>query len=107
MNTTSEKIDHRRRHLLCAAAVTAAAAQLGMLGSAAAQTGKAKAAQLPAIKPGTNTSFSALKQAAAGLLNVEYAEAGPANGPAVVLLHGWPYDIYSFVDVAPLAAEHP
>src|SRR5207247_4060646 len=96
MNTTSEKIDHRRRHLLGAAAVTAAAAQLGMLGSAAAQTGKAKAAQLPAIKPGTNTSFSALKQVDAGLLNVGYAEAGPANGPAVVLLHGWPYDIYTF-----------
>jgi pimeloyl-ACP methyl ester carboxylesterase len=105
MNTTSEKIDHRRRHLLGAAAVTAAAAQLGMLGSAAAQTGKAKAAQLPAIKPGTNTSFSALKQVDAGLLNVGYAEAGPANGPAVVLLHGWPYDIYSFVDVAPLLAS--
>jgi pimeloyl-ACP methyl ester carboxylesterase len=51
-----------------------------------------------------NTSFASLKQINAGLLNVGYAEAGPANGPAVILLHGWPYDIYSFVDVAPLLA---
>ena len=56
------------------------------------------------IKPGTNTSFAALKQIDAGVLNVGYAEAGPADGPAVILLHGWPYDIYSFVDVAPLLA---
>jgi pimeloyl-ACP methyl ester carboxylesterase len=56
------------------------------------------------IKPGMNTSFEALKQIDAGLLNVGYAEAGPADGPPVILLHGWPYDIYSFVDVAPLLA---
>jgi pimeloyl-ACP methyl ester carboxylesterase len=52
----------------------------------------------------SNTSFASLKQIDAGLLNVGYAEAGPANGPPVILLHGWPYDIYSFVDVAPLLA---
>jgi pimeloyl-ACP methyl ester carboxylesterase len=63
------------------------------------QPGKTK---LPAIKPGTHTSFGPLKQIDAGALNVGYAEAGPADGPAVILLHGWPYDIYSFVDVAPL-----
>ena len=45
-----------------------------------------------------------MKQIDAGLLNVGYAEDGPADGPAVILLHGWPYDIYSFVDVAPLLA---
>jgi pimeloyl-ACP methyl ester carboxylesterase len=61
-------------------------------------------ADLPTMKPGTNTSFSSLKQINAGLLNVGYAEAGPADGGAVILLHGWPYDIYSFVDVAPLLA---
>jgi pimeloyl-ACP methyl ester carboxylesterase len=52
----------------------------------------------------THTSFAALKQIEAGVLNVGYAEAGPADGPAIVLLHGWPYDIHSYVDVAPLLA---
>src|SRR5437763_6047384 len=56
------------------------------------------------IKPGTNTSFGSLKQIDAGVLNVGYAEAGPADGPAVILLHGWPYDIHSYVDVATLLA---
>jgi hypothetical protein len=56
------------------------------------------------LKPGTPTSFGSLKPIDAGLLNVGYAEAGPADGPAVILLHGWPYDIHSYVDVAPLLA---
>jgi pimeloyl-ACP methyl ester carboxylesterase len=59
---------------------------------------------VPATKPGTRTSFASLKQINAGLLNVGYAEAGPASGPPVVLLHGWPYDIHSFVDVTALLA---
>src|SRR5690242_16153170 len=92
----SDEIDHRRRRLLGAAAMTAAAASLGMLLPASAQT---------AIKPGTNVSFGPLKNIDAGLLNVAYAEAGPANGPPVILLHGWPYDIHSFVDVAPSLAS--
>jgi pimeloyl-ACP methyl ester carboxylesterase len=46
-----------------------------------------------------------IKQIDAGVLNVGYAEAGPTDGPAVILLHGWPYDIHSYVDVAPLLAE--
>jgi pimeloyl-ACP methyl ester carboxylesterase len=57
------------------------------------------------IRPGTNTSFGALKQVDAGVLNVGYAEAGPAGGPAVILLHGWPYDIHSFADVTPALAS--
>jgi pimeloyl-ACP methyl ester carboxylesterase len=60
---------------------------------------------VPAIKPGTNTSFGSLKQIEAGVLNVGYAETGPGGGPAVVLLHGWPYDIHSYVDVAPFLAS--
>ncbi len=50
----------------------------------------------------SNTSLAPLKQVDAGVLNIGYAEAGPANGPVVVLLHGWPYDIHNFVDVMPL-----
>jgi pimeloyl-ACP methyl ester carboxylesterase len=67
-------------------------------------SGKAQSADAPAMEPGTHTSFAAMKQIDAGLLNIGYAEDGPADGPAVILLHGWPYDIYSFVDVAPLLA---
>jgi pimeloyl-ACP methyl ester carboxylesterase len=98
----SEEINHRRRRFLGAAAMTAAAAQISMIGSAKAQSGKTRPADLPSIKPGTNTSFGSLKQTNAGVLNVGYAEAGPADGPVVILLHGWPYDIHSYVDVAPL-----
>jgi len=57
------------------------------------------------MRNGTNTSFDALKQIDAGVLNDGYAEAGPSDGPVVLLLHGWPYDIYSYVDVAPLLAN--
>ena len=101
----SEDINHHRRRFLGTAAMTIAAAQLVMTGSARAQPGNARPAVLPAIKPGTNTSFGPLKQIDAGVLNVGYAEAGPADGRVVVLLHGWPYDIYSYVDVAPLLAS--
>jgi len=99
---TFEKVDWNRRRFFGAAAVTFAAVQLGMIGSADAQT---KSKELPAIKPGTNTSFGPLKQIDAGVLNIGYAEAGPANGPVVILLHGWPYDIHSFTDVAPALAS--
>ena len=86
-----------RRRLLQAAAI-GAVAKFGMAVSAHAQS---------AAQPGTsgaNDSFGTLKQIEAGLLDVGYAEAGPANGPAVILLHGWPYDIHSYVEVAPLLA---
>jgi pimeloyl-ACP methyl ester carboxylesterase len=97
-----EDIDHNRRRLFGTAAMTIAAAQLGIVGAAAAQPDTTRP---PAVKPGTNTSFAPLKQIDAGTLNVGYAEAGPPNGPAVILLHGWPYDIHSYVDVAPLLAS--
>jgi pimeloyl-ACP methyl ester carboxylesterase len=99
----AEIIDQPRRRFFGSAAMTIAAAQLGVIASAVAQTGET-ASKVSAIKPGTNTSFKALKQINAGLLNVGYAEDGPANGSPVVLLHGWPYDIHSYVDVAPLLA---
>ena len=99
---TSEQIDYDRRRLFGVAALSVAAAELGMTSAARAQT---KTSSLPAIKPGTNSSFGPLKQIDAGVLNVGYAEIGPASGAPVVLLHGWPYDIYSYVDVAPALAS--
>jgi len=91
-----------RRQFFGAVAMTVAAAQLGAL--AQSQPARANTLTVPAIKPGTNTSVGTLKQIDAGSLNVGYAETGPSQGPAVLLLHGWPYDIHSFVDVAPLLA---
>jgi hypothetical protein len=100
----NETIDQPRRRFFGTAAMTIATAQLGVIASAAAQTGTA-APTVAAIKPGTNTSFKSLKQIDAGLLSVGYAEDGPSDGPPVLLLHGWPYDIHSYVDVAPLLAS--
>src|SRR6202043_3310300 len=99
------EFSHDRRRFLGVAALSLAAMQLGPIGPAKAQGGPTKPARPAAIKPGTNTSFAALKQVDAGPLNVGYAEAGPADGPPVLLLHGWPYDIHSFVDVTPLLAS--
>ena len=99
-----ETIDRFRRRLFGTAVVTVAAAQFGAIASAVAQSGTA-VSKLPAIKAGTKTSFKAVKQIDAGLLNVGYAEDGPSDGKPVVLLHGWPYDIHSFVDVAPVLAS--
>jgi len=105
MDTTGnfEEIDRDRRGFLGTAAMMLAAAPFMASGSAKAEPGKAK--PMRAIKLGTYTSFGQIKQIDAGLLNVGYAEVGPADGPAVILLHGWPYDIYSFVDVAPQLAS--
>jgi pimeloyl-ACP methyl ester carboxylesterase len=65
----------------------------------------ASTADAAAMKAGTQSSFDALKQLDAGVLNVGYAEAGAPDAPAVILLHGWPYDIHSYVDVTPLLAS--
>jgi pimeloyl-ACP methyl ester carboxylesterase len=94
-----------RRHFVRTVAMSIAAVQLGDIGSVTAQAGKAKASSIPAITPGAHTSFGPLKQVAAGLLHVAYAEAGPDGGRPVILLHGWPYDIHSYVDVAPALAS--
>jgi hypothetical protein len=101
----SEQINDNRRRFFGTAAMTLAATQLGMLNIANAQPASPQQAQRPTTQPGTNTSFRSLKQIDAGLLSIGYAEDGPADGPAVILLHGWPYDIHSFVDVTPLLAS--
>jgi pimeloyl-ACP methyl ester carboxylesterase len=63
-----------------------------------------KPVQPPAIKGGVNISFAPLKRIDAGVLNIGYAEAGPPNGSPVILLHGWPYDIHDYLEVAPILA---
>jgi len=98
----AEVIVQDRRRFISTAAAGAAAVQIGLLTSVEAQPAKPK---LKDIQRGTHTSFGPLKQIDAGVLNVGYAEAGPASGPPVLLLHGWPYDIHSFVDVTPLLAS--
>jgi pimeloyl-ACP methyl ester carboxylesterase len=100
-----QQINHQRRRFMSNAALALAAAELNFLGSARAESRDPVSTEDPAGKAGGHTSFAAMKQIDAGLLKVGYAEDGPATGPAVILLHGWPYDIYSFVDVAPLLAS--
>ncbi len=96
----SDQIDQRRRRFFGAAAATVATAQLSFSALAHAQTQAIPAGASPATAAG----FTSIRQIDAGVLNIGYAELGPANGKPVILLHGWPYDIHSFVDVAPLLA---
>jgi pimeloyl-ACP methyl ester carboxylesterase len=104
-----------RRSFLAKAAMSVVATELGMLRPASAQSNSAPALesandgslQTIALTPASpeNTSFASLKQINAGVLNIGYAEDGPADGQPVILLHGWPFDIHAFVDVAPLLAK--
>lgn len=90
-------IDRHRRQFLGVAAGTVAVG-LGVIDLARAETETPRSSA-------TNASFGTIKQINAGVLNVGYAEAGPASGPVAILLHGWPYDIHSFVEVAPILAR--
>jgi pimeloyl-ACP methyl ester carboxylesterase len=92
--------DMTRRRLLTMAGMSAGAALIARRPAFAGENRTVKAE----AKAG-NTSFGSIKQIDAGPLNVGYAEAGPAHGRAVILLHGWPYDIHSYVEVAPLLAS--
>jgi len=97
----------QRRRFFRLAAMTVAAVELGATSLANAQSAAAAAGSSghQQGRPGGHTKFAALKQVDAGVLNIGYAEDGPENGPVVLLLHGWPYDIYSYVDVAPILAD--
>jgi pimeloyl-ACP methyl ester carboxylesterase len=102
MNTQlNRKPSLKRRHLLGPSLLALTLLQFGAVGMANAATSQAAATSTSA---GTHTSFGPLKHINAGLLNVAYAEVGPADGAVVILLHGWPYDIDSYAEVAPLLA---
>ena len=95
-HTDAPTIDNGKRRLLGLAAAALAAAPCGAVGSVAARSTTPSAR-----RPG----FAAMRHIEAGALDVGYAEDGPSGGPAVLLLHGWPYDIHSYVDVAPRLAR--
>ena len=88
-----EAINETRRRIIAATIVTLAATQVR---AAAPSDTKDRGASDP---------FGTLKQVDAGVLNVGYVEMGPASGRPVILLHGWPYDIHSFTEVAPLLSS--
>ena len=92
----AETVDLDRRRFVGTTAMIAAAAELGIVRSARAQSTRSM--------PAGNTPFGTLRQVDAGVLNVGYVEAGPGDGPVVILLHGWPYDINSFADATQLLA---
>jgi hypothetical protein len=98
----SHSIDFDRRRFIGAALATFAVPELVVKRSDSAQSGGGTPVGSTNGTTKTSDSLGTLRQVAAGVLNVGYADAGPANGRPVVLLHGWPYDIHSFVDVVPL-----
>jgi len=101
----SSEVNRNRRHLLGAAAATVTSAHLGLIAPENARANESTPVP-PADQPRTQTPFSSLKQIDAAPLNIGYAEAGAHDAPAVLLLHGWPYDIHSFVDVTPLLTSN-
>lgn len=91
--------DQRRRHILKAAATTLAIAPFGLPAAAGAEpTRQIKAT----AASGNHAAFGPRRRARAGVLNVDYVDAGSETGPVVLLLHGWPYDIHAYVDVVPI-----
>jgi pimeloyl-ACP methyl ester carboxylesterase len=95
-------VDHSRRLFLGRATASLAVAELALLGASSA------ADAAPAAKEGAGStaapSLGPIRQVRAGELDVGYYETGPADGTPVLLLHGYPYDIHSYAEVAPLLA---
>jgi pimeloyl-ACP methyl ester carboxylesterase len=103
-STRSGPKDYPRRRFLGSAALTLAATQLGTFGGAEAQSTGSTAVAPNGGRSDARASFGSLKRVDAGALSVGYVEVGPPEGAPVILLHGWPYDVHSFGDVAPLLA---
>jgi pimeloyl-ACP methyl ester carboxylesterase len=104
MNMSHEINKHRRR-LFEAAGMIVTAAQLGGSGAALGRAASESPGAASNSTRGKHASFGSLKQIDAGELSIGYAELGPSSGRPVILLHGWPYDIHTYVDVAPLLAS--
>jgi pimeloyl-ACP methyl ester carboxylesterase len=100
----SSQVNYDRRAFLCTAAMGIATARIDVTESVSSQSATAISRPATERKIGTTDAFGPVKQINAGLLNVGYVEDGPANGRAVLLLHGWPYDIHSFTEVTPILA---
>jgi pimeloyl-ACP methyl ester carboxylesterase len=101
----SEETIYDRRRFLAAAAMTLAAAQLSRFSAATAQAMPGGGTRIRRSSTSRHSSFGPVRQIKAGLLDVGYVEAGPSKGAPVILLHGWPYDIHSFVEVTPVLAS--
>jgi pimeloyl-ACP methyl ester carboxylesterase len=100
----SKTLNTNRRLVFAAAAFVLASAQFALSGKAQAQSASAVPNVIATASRGL-TGFKSIRQIDAGDLNVGYVDEGPANGPAVILLHGWPYDINSFIDVVPMLSK--
>ncbi len=94
-----------RRHFIGRAAMTLVAADLMKARPSKAMSGQAHWLELPHEQQSSSALLPSLRKVDAGVLSVGYADLGPTAGPAVILLHGWPYDIHSYVDVGPLLAR--
>ena len=99
---TQQSVNLSRRRLIGTAAMTAAAVPLGLLAAEKAYAMQSPVQEVTAVP---NVSFALLRHVRTDLLDVTFAEAGPADGLPLILLHGWPYDIHSFADVTPLLAS--
>jgi pimeloyl-ACP methyl ester carboxylesterase len=99
-----EEITQSRRSFLRNVVTTLTAAEIGFYRLARAQSKRGNEKIMSQSSTSKNVDFGRLRQVDAGLLNVGYVETGPPGGNPVILLHGWPYDIYSFAEVAPLLA---
>lgn len=100
-----DQTDTRRRRFLGAAVVSAGVVELGMGSFAFAGVRDERRSAASSRERTSSASFDKIRQIHAGVLNVGYAEVGPGDAPVVILLHGWPYDIHSFADVAPRLAQ--